>query len=79
MKELFKINPPLYKLNSNLYHAEYTKEGILNTVSILGSRFVKRKGLHGLKLVCNVNIVYRNLQSETSQNYAQKLNESVRS
>ncbi len=26
----------------------------------------------GLKLVCNVNIVYGNLQSEDSQNYAQK-------
>ncbi len=26
----------------------------------------------GLKLVCNVNIVYRNLMSENSQDYAQK-------
>jgi hypothetical protein len=27
----------------------------------------------GLKLVCNVNIVYGNLKSEYSHNYAQKL------
>jgi hypothetical protein len=26
----------------------------------------------GLKLVCNVNIIYRNLKSENSQDYAQK-------
>ncbi len=26
----------------------------------------------GSKLVCNVNIVYRNLKSENSQDYAQK-------
>ncbi len=26
----------------------------------------------GLKLVCNVNIVYENLKSENSQDYAQK-------
>jgi hypothetical protein len=33
----------------------------------------------GLKLVCNVNIVYGNLKSENSQDYAPKLNEMVRS
>jgi hypothetical protein len=33
----------------------------------------------GLKLVCNENIVYRNLKSENSQDYAQNLNEIVRS
>jgi hypothetical protein len=27
---------------------------------------------NGLKLVCNVNIVYGNLKSENSQGYAQK-------
>ncbi len=30
------------------------------------------QGKSGLKLVCNVNIVYRNLKSENSQDYAQK-------
>ncbi len=29
-------------------------------------------GKSGLKLVCNVNIVYGNLKSENSQDYAQK-------
>jgi hypothetical protein len=33
----------------------------------------------GFKLVCNVNIVYGNLKSENSQDYAQNLNEIVRS
>ncbi len=32
-----------------------------------------------MKLVCNVNIVYGNLKSENSQEYAQNLNDIVRS
>ncbi len=32
-----------------------------------------------LKLVCNINLVYRNLKSENSQDYARNLNEIVRS
>ncbi len=52
---------------------------MLNTVISLGSRFVKKKGLHGLKLVCDVNIVYRNLKSENSLKIMPRnLNEIVR-
>ncbi len=36
------------------------------------SRFLFLRGKGGLKLVCNVNIVYGNFRSENSQDYGQK-------
>jgi len=38
----------------------------------LKNKFYSPPSKNGLKLVCNVNIVYRNLKSENSQDYAKK-------
>ncbi len=44
---------------------------LLFTVTSINGFYSSRKS--GLKLVCNINIVYRNLKSENSEEYAQKL------
>jgi hypothetical protein len=48
-------------------------------LAIQSHNYTNKLSKIGMKLVCNVNIVYGNLKSENSQEYAQNLNDIVRS